>query len=362
MKYIGLIISIITTIQLNGKDFNNIEFLDKINQVRYNRDLDPLLYVDELCKDIDDNNQDPMLDTTLVKRKVADNRFKDYSPEDTTEPRMEIILRDSVQLFYKDKIFELPKQTVKEVAYNPSINPQELLAYSLSVKSRVKKVDLYRQALTLIHYHVIRNMDTVKYLSNSDLLSFLSLAFNANIFQNPMDLQKTELDSMIAEMELTLRSNSSYAKILSALTDIFKYKYISYEFNMLQGNVLEFSYNAGGIAGSSEKAYYKKDNDSFKKINFDPISDSISDIMEKTLKQTAYVDIGRFPIILEWNAKENTYSIQFYIQSEDAASCCPGYITRFKTKDFTHIVQGSLQYATTDHTSDPNLKAVWIDL
>jgi hypothetical protein len=121
MKYIGLIISIITTIQLNGNDSNNLEFLDKINQVRYNRDLDPLLYVDELCKDIDDNNQDPILDTALLKRKVADNRFKDYSPEDTTEPRMEIILRDSVQLFYKNKIFELPKQTVKEVAYNPSI-------------------------------------------------------------------------------------------------------------------------------------------------------------------------------------------------------------------------------------------------
>jgi hypothetical protein len=84
--------------------------------------------------------------------------------------------------------------------------------------------------------------------------------------------------------------------------------------------------------------------------------------MEKTLKQMAYVDIGRFPIILEWNPKENIYSIQFYIQSEDAASCCPGYITRFKTKDFTHIVQGSLQYATTDHISDPYLKADWIDV
>jgi hypothetical protein len=313
-------------------------------------------------KDIDDNNQEQILDTSIVKRKVDDNRFKDYSPEDTTEPRMEIILRDSVQQFYKNKIFALPKQTVKEVTFNPSTNPQELLAYSLSVKSRVKKVALYRQALTLIHYQVIRNIDTVKYLSDYDLLAFLTLAFNADIYQNPLDLPKTELDSIIADMEQTLCSNSSYAKIISALTDFFKYQYISYEFNLLQGNVLEFNYNAGGMAGSAEKVYYKKDNGSFKKINFDPISVSISNIMEKTLKQMAYVDIGRFPIILEWNAQENIYTIQFYIQSEDAASCCPRYITRFKTKDLTHILRGSLQYATTEHISEPHRKAVWIDL
>jgi uncharacterized protein YkwD len=48
MKYIGLIIAFITSIQLNGQDSSNLEFLDKINQIRLNRDLDPLLYDDEL--------------------------------------------------------------------------------------------------------------------------------------------------------------------------------------------------------------------------------------------------------------------------------------------------------------------------
>ena len=48
MKYIGLIIAFITSIQLNGQDSTNLEFLDKINQIRLNRDLDPLVYDDEL--------------------------------------------------------------------------------------------------------------------------------------------------------------------------------------------------------------------------------------------------------------------------------------------------------------------------
>lgn len=48
MKYIGLIIAFITSIHLNGQDSNNLEFLDRINDIRTNKGLEPLLYDEEL--------------------------------------------------------------------------------------------------------------------------------------------------------------------------------------------------------------------------------------------------------------------------------------------------------------------------
>ena len=283
-------------------------------------------------------------------------------PEDITEPSQDIMLRDSVKLYYSKKEFTLPKGNSGNVEFTPATNPQQLLSHSLLVKNRVKKVALYRQALTLMHYHAVRRIDTLNNFSNADLLSFLTLAFNADISQNPLEKEKPELDSIIAELEHKLRKTTKYADILQSLTDFFRYEYMNYAFSLLADNILEFDYNAGGMAGSAEKVYFRKVDGSFKKIKLDQISDSISAIMEKTLKQMAYVDIGRFPMIVEWDNNKSLYSVQFYIQSADAASCCPRYITRFNTKDFNSIIPGSLQYATTEHISDPKVKAVWKNL
>lgn len=235
-----------------------------------------------------------------------------------------------------------------------------LLSFYALVQSKQQKVEILRQSLIAANIKHARTLDSLDYLSNDDLDMLISRAFNVDIEQDPMELPKNEFDSFMKSLDSLLNIQSTHATIIRYINnEIFRYQWMHYTFTPIDNELLKFEYNAGGMAGSAHADLYRKNNDEYSLVDLETLLKSIDKQVSRVVKEDAWVDINRFEMEINPALNNNEYMIECYVQVYSGALCCPPYITRFKTKDFTSIIPGTLYYSTSDHKSDPNIVPEW---
>ena len=228
---------------------------------------------------------------------------------------------------------------------------------------REHRIKLLRRILLISHYDIARKVDSLKYLSNRDLIKMLSYVVDQDILSEAMESNSPRLSELYSKISSLVEQQVSKALVLDYIKDsVFNYFYLSYSFNRPTKNILMLDYNAAGMAGSAEKRYFLKVGKVYKQINLDPIIKKVNKVMTKVAKEDASADTDRFEGMFTWNKKKSSYEMQLFIHVRSGAMCCPPYIVRFYTKDFRTIQIGSLQYSTTAHISESNLQPKWINI
>ena len=235
-----------------------------------------------------------------------------------------------------------------------------LLSLYAIIQSKQQKVEILRQSLIAANIKHARTLDSLNYLSNADILMLISRAFHVDIEQDPMELPKNEFDAIMKSLDSLLNIQSTHATIIRYINnEIFRYQWMHYTFTPIDNSLLKFEYNAGGMAGSAHAELYRQYNGKYSLVDLEPLLKSIDKKLSRVVKEDAWVDINRFEMEITSSINTNEYMIECYVQVYSGAMCCPPYITRFTTKDFTSIIPGSLYYSTSDHKSDPHIPPKW---
>jgi hypothetical protein len=261
----------------------------------------------------------------------------------------------------------LGQKTFEKVTFNriPSEyamihNLDSLLSLYALVQSKEQKVEILRQSLIAANIKHARTLDSLDYLSYDDLLMLISRAFHVDIEQDPMELPKNEFDEIMKSLDSLLNIQSTHASIIRYINnEIFRYQWMHYTFTPIDNSLLKFEYNAGGMAGSAHADLYRKNNDKYSLVDLESLLKSIDKKLSRVVEEDAWVDINRFEMEITPSKNTNEYLIECYVQVYSGALCCPPYITRFKTKNFSSSIPGSLYYSTSDHISDLNIVPEW---
>jgi hypothetical protein len=269
--------------------------------------------------------------------------------------------------FLSDVTNNLGKKTFQNVTFNsiPSEyamiqDLDSLLSLYAFVQSKQQKVEILRQSLIAVNIKHVRTLDSLDYLSNADVIMLISRAFHVDIEQDPMELSKNEFNAIMKSLDSLLNIQSTHATIIRYINnEIFRYQWMHYTFTPIDNSLLKFEYNAGGMAGSAHADLYRKNNDEYSLVDLETLLKSIDKKLSRVVKEDAWVDINRFEMEINPSHNNNEYMIECYVQVYSGALCCPPYITRFKSKDFTSIIPGSLYYSASDHKSDPNIAPKW---
>lgn len=304
------------------------------------------------------------IDTSLNKLETdseQDTNQIESQSNDSSENEVVELKRDIFKEYYlprKVKYHTIPCNS--SFSFMKSSNLDSVLSYMNCVKNKQSQIKLLRRALLLSHYTLARKADSLKYLSNRDLLTMLSYVVNQDIPSEAIESKGPLFSTMYSKISVLVKQKASKALVLQYIKDsVFNYIYLSYSFQRPTKNILMLDYNAAGMAGSAEKRYFHKVGDAYKELNLDPIIKKVNKAMTKIAKEDSYADTDRFEGMFQWNKKKSLYEMQLFMHVRSGAMCCPPYVVRLLTKDFKTIESRSMQFATTEHFSDSTIKPIW---
>jgi len=235
-----------------------------------------------------------------------------------------------------------------------------LLSLYEHVQNKKQKVSILRQSLIAVNMKHARTLDSLRFLNDDALLMFLSTAFHVDIEQDPLEFPKNELNDIMKSLDSLLNIQSSHATIIRYINNqVFRYQWMHYRFAPIDDQLLKFEYNAGGMAGSSLTHLYLKRNGKYEVINIDKLFTIIDNKISKVVKEDAWTDYNRFEMEISPTGNPSGYAIECYVQVYSGALCCPQYITRFITQDFSTYLPGTFYYTTSDHKSDQQFAPYW---
>ncbi len=263
--------------------------------------------------------------------------------------------------FYSNKkVNFIPIACTSDFAYSRSHSIDSILSYMSCIKDKPGRVSLLRRALIIAKYHQSRLEDSLRFLTDSQLLRMISYAYHQDIPSDALESNGPEFDSLYQTIYTLITKSESKAVVLKFINDsIFNYYYMRVEFSLPTKNILMLNYNAAGMAGSAEKRYFLKQGNNYKELNLHSIISIVDKKMTKIAKEDASADTDRFEGLFTWNEKKGMHQLELFVHVSSGASCCPPYIVQLYTKDFKTIEPGSLKYATTEHFSDSTIKPVW---
>jgi len=264
-----------------------------------------------------DNSFNIMNDDTQIRldslQKVWNNNIKEDSLDwvesggETVDEKDELTKHPFFGFYSDKKVKVIPIACTSDFANSRSHSIDSILSYMSCIKDKPGRVSLLRRALIIAKYDQSRLEDSLRFLTDSQLL----------------------------------RMN------------------MRVEFSLPTKNILMLNYNGGGMAGSAEKRYFLKQGNNYKELNLHSIISIVDKKMTKIAKEDASADTDRFEGLFTWNEKRGMHQLELFVHVSSGARCCPPYIVQLYTKDFKTIEPGSLKYATTEHFSDSTIKPVW---
>ena len=248
----------------------------------------------------------------------------------------------------------------KPCTIEKTLDENILLSHLYCSMDRAKTTKLLRQILIAARYRHARSLDSLRFLSNSDLLQMISTVYHQDIPSELLEADPRTFREAIEKLRVMMQKEPSKRNIYAFINDsIFHFVWMHYSITKVIDGIIELDYNGGGMAGSAEKKYYALQNGQYAHIDLENIASKIDIIMTKEVKENASVNIGRFPITFTKDIKNDVYELKLIIDTYSSASCCPPYVARCKTKDFRTIIPGTLAYATTDHLDNPSIQPKW---
>lgn len=317
-----------------------------------------------------DNSFNIMNDDTQIRldslQKVWNNNIKEDSLDwvesggETVDEKDELTKHPFFGFYSDKKVKVIPIACTSDFAYSRSHSIDSILSYMSCIKDKPGRVSLLRRALIIAKYHQSRLEDSLRFITDYQLLRMITYAYHQDIPSDALESNGPEFDSLYKTISTLIAKNESKAVILKFINDsIFNYYYMRVEFSLPTKNILMLNYNGGGMAGSAEKRYFLKQGNNYKELNLHSIISIVDKKMTKIAKEDASADTDRFEGLFTWNEKRGMHQLELFVHVSSGASCCPPYIVQLYTKDFKTIEPGSLKYATTEHFSDSTIKPVW---
>jgi len=244
--------------------------------------------------------------------------------------------------------------------YSASHNTDSILSYMRCVTRKTERIKLLRRALITAKFDQSRSVDSLKFLSDSQLMQMITLAYNQDIPSDALEYDTIEFEKLYQSISHMIDTDQSKAEILKFINDsVFSYYYMSVDIYVPTKNILTLDYNGGGMAGSAEKRYFLKKGKDYSELHLSTIISTVERLMSRVAKEDASADTDRFEGLFLWDEQKGMYQIQLFVHVSSGARCCPKYIVQLLTKDFKSIQSGSLKYATTEHISDSTVKPLW---